>query len=82
MTEELRGIIPKAFKPFLFPLAYQQVTTDWLLWEVIRNAEEVYPILKEMAGWRRAEIIDHCSLHHEAMDRAIFEMYGAPGASV
>jgi len=52
MTEELRGIIPKAFKPFLFPLACQQIITDWLLWEVIRNAEEVYPILKEIAGWR------------------------------
>ena len=82
MSEELRGIIPKIFKPFLFPLAHQQIITDWLLWEILRNAEDVYPVLKEIAGWRRQEIVTYCELQHDLWDARIAATYGTPGAVV
>lgn len=44
MSDELRGIIPKFFRPFLFPVAQQQIISDWLLWEISQCAEEAYPL--------------------------------------
>jgi hypothetical protein len=83
MSEELRGIIPKVFKPFLFPLAYQQVIVDWLLWETIQSADlEAYPILKELTGWRRKEIMNYCESQHHIWDARIAAIYGSPGAIV
>jgi hypothetical protein len=82
MTEELRGIIPKVFRPFLFPLEHQQIIVDWLLWEILRNAEDVYPVLKEIAGWRREEVIDYCKSQRNIWDERIAAMYGYPGAVV
>lgn len=82
MAEELRGIFPKAFRPFLFPVAQQQIITDWLLWEILRNAEDVYPILQEMYGWRRTEIMEYCASQKEFWDARIAATYGMPGAMV
>ena len=78
MSEELRGIIPKVFRPFLFPIAQQQIITDWLLWEIMRNAEEVYPLLREMVGWRRQEIMNYCDSQRELWDMRIAASYGFP----
>jgi hypothetical protein len=82
MSEELRGIFPKAFRPFLFPLEHQQIIVDWLLWEILRNAEDVYPMLKEIAGWRRTEIMNYCESQHDLWDARIAAMYSVPGAVV
>ena len=83
MSEELRGIIPKVFKPFLFPLAHQQIITDWLLWEVLNSAEiERYPVLRELFAWRREEVINYCRSQHDLWDARIAATYGIPGAVV
>lgn len=82
MTEELRGILPGRFVPFLFPLGYHQVISDWLLWEILQHAEEQYPVLRELAGWRRQDVIVYLDALKEMRDRRVAEAYGRPGAVI
>jgi hypothetical protein len=83
MTEELRGILPRrGYVEFLFPPAYHQVVSDWLLWEISQHAEEEYPVLKELAGWHRHEVIAYLDTFKEMRDRRAAEAYGHPGAVI
>jgi hypothetical protein len=55
---ELRGIFPQAFIPGAIPPpAIILIMVDWLLQELDAIAEERWPVLKTMRGFRRKEII-------------------------
>jgi hypothetical protein len=82
MTEELRGILPGRFVPFLFPPAYQLIISDWLLWEISQHAEEHYPVLKGLVGWHRREVVAYLDALKELRDRRAAEGYGHPGAMI
>jgi hypothetical protein len=83
MTEELRGILPVRFVPFLFaPPGYHQVISDWLLREISQHAEEQYPVLREVGGWRRKEVIAYLDALKEMRDTRAAEAYGRPGAVI
>jgi hypothetical protein len=82
MTEELRGILPGRFVPFLFPPGYHQVISDWLLWEISQHAEEQYPVLRELGGWRRNEVVAYLDALKEMRDSRAAEAYGRPGAVI
>ena len=56
--DELRGIFPRTFIPGAIPPpAIILVMVDWLLQELDARAEEHWPILKQLRGFRRAEVI-------------------------
>jgi hypothetical protein len=82
MTEELRGILPGRFVPFLFPPGYHQVISDWLLWEISQHAEEQYPVLRELGGWRRNEVVAYLDALKDMRDRRAADAYGRPGAVI
>ena len=57
-SDELRGIFPRTFIPGAIPPpAIILVLVDWLLQELDAMAIEKYPVLKQIKGHRRREII-------------------------
>lgn len=68
------SIFPEPYKPFQFPLA-QQIISDWLVWEISQHGEEVYPLLREIAGWRRHEIMAYCESQRDIWDARIAQSY-------
>lgn len=55
---EMRGIFPARFIPgSLEPAAYVLILTNWLDFEFDQYTVDRYPILKQIAGHRRREVI-------------------------
>jgi hypothetical protein len=74
------AMFPLRYHPSVFPQAQQQVINDWLLWEISQCAEDEYPLLRELYGWRRMEVIDYCRSQAGVWDARIAASYGYPGA--
>ena len=76
----LEALFPQRYHPSRWPQAQQQIISDWLLWEISQCAEEVYPLLREIYGWRRMEVIEYCRSQSGLWDERTAAAYGFPGA--
>lgn len=57
MNEQLGSLFPRKWIVEVNPPAIVEIYLDWLLHELDAYAEEKWPILKVIRGWRRSEVI-------------------------
>lgn len=80
MSEDnpLGAMFPRTFVVSLFPMAQHQYV-DWIAWRVMEDlrAQDEYPLLQELFGWRRHEVSGYMDADHDRRDRMIaLTLYG------
>ncbi len=80
MSDLQRDLFPSWYCAPIIPATYAEIViSNWLDIEIVERWAEVLPMLKELSGHRRREVIDYCDAHQGWIEQACLEMYGTPG---
>jgi hypothetical protein len=75
-----RNLFPAWYCTPIIPTTYAEIViSNWLDVEIDERAAEVMPVLKEVAGHRRREVISYCEAHQQWINELVLDMYGEPG---
>ena len=60
MTDALGNIIPQRWILPRLPIKYEQlIIVDWMVQEVDQHKIKTMPVLQELKGWRKREVITY-----------------------